>query len=480
MFCLLGLRTNMNLYYRGNWTTSVTVFQNVSKVQKSRIQMDLSEPISIDGLNIVTANVSFTNTSFVRFPKYKIQFYGLVDKNDSIYYLISVPYVTNTSDKTLISILNKSATMQGILDLNHPSRIYIELQNQVQDKLKSTTVVGLTFKMTIQQQVNSTFDLPNSMSGLIFLPKQSIPFNGKLFNVPAYVREGLIFGVLTAITLIINYYAWSSLKFKFETQGSLQLLSVHTYILHFSFDFSYGLLIFELAMTVWNFVALYCFLFIAMMVLYLSLHINQISRIWRSQNDEGLELATDDLKGIFFGFFTEISLTMSVASIAFSSINDYPVISVIYLYSFFIPQIIHSISAPSRKKHDEIFVILISLVRLFPLYYFTLYKNNLMEVYSPRIAVIATSYLFAQVIIILLQNRFGGNFFIPYPFKPKIFNYHSGKIEEDTECPICMSMISVKDQYMITPCKHCFHESCLSRWMEEEMVCPICRAVLPP
>merc|ERR1712146_561750 len=30
-----------------------------------------------------------------------------------------------------------------------------------------------------------------------------------------------------------------------------------------------------------------------------------------------------------------------------------------------------------------------------------------------------------------------------------------------------------------TPCNHLFHRECLMRWMDEKMICPLCRARLP-
>ena len=55
------------------------------------------------------------------------------------------------------------------------------------------------------------------------------------------------------------------------------------------------------------------------------------------------------------------------------------------------------------------------------------------------------------------------------------------------ECVICMSDIrmDIRDTtmllttYMMTPCKHKFHEICLTNWTKIKMECPTCRRVLP-
>jgi len=34
--------------------------------------------------------------------------------------------------------------------------------------------------------------------------------------------------------------------------------------------------------------------------------------------------------------------------------------------------------------------------------------------------------------------------------------------------------------YMVTPCRHVFHSTCLEGWMRFRLQCPICRENLPP
>jgi len=44
------------------------------------------------------------------------------------------------------------------------------------------------------------------------------------------------------------------------------------------------------------------------------------------------------------------------------------------------------------------------------------------------------------------------------------------------ECPICMETYSAEKTIVETPCKHLFHEECLTRWCEGSVQCPLCRA----
>eukprot|EP00804_Cyclotella_cryptica_P025963 CCRYP_002790-RA/>CCRYP_002790-RA protein AED:0.01 eAED:0.01 QI:255/1/1/1/0.66/0.5/4/203/1156 len=49
------------------------------------------------------------------------------------------------------------------------------------------------------------------------------------------------------------------------------------------------------------------------------------------------------------------------------------------------------------------------------------------------------------------------------------------------DCVICYNEIDVNDRsgYMLAPCLHIFHSTCLEQWMEVKMECPICRCNLP-
>ncbi|EAY09025.1 hypothetical protein TVAG_073910 [Trichomonas vaginalis G3] len=465
MFLLsfLFIAINENHYFRGNWSANLTILQNISRVQRSQFHIEIQDPKPFKNLYSVDAVAAFTNTTLIRFPKYRMNFYGLFDKENSMYFLAAFPYVKNISAEMIYDMVNKSSYFNTSRFLQNPKKIYTNLVHRYERNANTTPIVALSFTVTKNDLLNNTFDLPYFMDGVVILPNQSVAFTGKLFNVPFYIQEGMIFGVMTAIILVLNYLAWNSLRTNFESQSSLELLSAHTFILNFSFDFAYSLFIFEFSMSIWRFIFLYGFLFFVTVILFFAIQMVQISRIWRSQNPDTYEGTGNDFKSIFFGFFTEISFTMSAASIALSAIFQFPKVSIAYLYSFFIPQIVHSIFAPSRKKNDNLFVVLISIVRLSPIWYFCLYKNNLIEYYNPKIALYETLYVFVQALFVLLQNKFGPTFFLPSILKPKKFDYHAGELPPDTECPICMMKIKETDTWMMTPCNHCFHEECLAR-----------------
>ena len=111
--------------------------------------------------------------------------------------------------------------------------------------------------------------------------------------------------------------------------------------------------------------------------------------------------------------------------------------------------------------------------------------------------------IFFLLIVLLLQKIFGAYFFLPKCMIPNHYNYFknfsSFPIKNDENCPICFSKLMTNPddtseyeksnpkkeyllplKYMETPCKHRFHLNCLKIWMDQKLVCPCCRAPIPP
>lgn len=49
------------------------------------------------------------------------------------------------------------------------------------------------------------------------------------------------------------------------------------------------------------------------------------------------------------------------------------------------------------------------------------------------------------------------------------------KGESKTECTICLDEMKVGDEAVFLPCKHWFHDECVTLWLKEHNTCPICR-----
>jgi hypothetical protein len=101
----------------------------------------------------------------------------------------------------------------------------------------------------------------------------------------------------------------------------------------------------------------------------------------------------------------------------------------------------------------------------------------------------ASSYLF-QLVILFLQARLGGRFFVP---RCCLFYYQEDGYRligwentlSNSDCCICLSEFGINEEcstqgdIVQSPCRHYFHLDCLKTWMEVKHQCPACRRSLP-
>ncbi|XP_074590319.1 transmembrane E3 ubiquitin-protein ligase FLY1-like isoform X2 [Curcuma longa] len=156
------------------------------------------------------------------------------------------------------------------------------------------------------------------------------------------------------------------------------------------------------------------------------------------------------------------------------------------MYSFWIPQIITNVVRDTRKPLHPHYIIGMTLTRTaIPLYIFGC-PNNFLRIQIDRSWCIYFSlFMTLQALILLLQNYYGSRWFIPHQILPAKYNYHRKLVNHSNQavdCVICMTGIDLAQRlndYMVTPCDHCFHTGCLQRWMDIKMECPTCRRSLP-
>lgn len=212
------------------------------------------------------------------------------------------------------------------------------------------------------------------------------------------------------------------------------------------------------------------------------------------------------------------------------------ILSFTYL-SFWVPQIYRNIIRNCRKAVRWEFVLGQSLLRLAPFIYFYTVTDNILYVEPDKImALILAAWVWIQFWAMESQNILGPRFFVPSGWAPPAYDYHPILHENEQEsgtlpigfhpptsfgptfynfdaarripggrivhCAICMQDLEVpvvpadvdnaeakgglvstifsRRTYMVTPCRHIFHEVCLEEWMQYRLQCPICRENLPP
>lgn len=191
-------------------------------------------------------------------------------------------------------------------------------------------------------------------------------------------------------------------------------------------------------------------------------------------------------------------------------------------FSLWVPQIYRNIMRNCRKALNWEYVIGTSVLRAVPVLYWYLDDNNVLAAKTNSTsALLLTSWLWLQVMVLLSQQFLGPRVFVKESWCPPAYDYHpilyddlesggmpigelasasEGKDKDNKtrkvfDCAICMNEIDVpvisKDEnkgrswleqrnYMVTPCRHIFHTDCLEGWMNLRLVCPVCRETLPP
>ncbi|KAG1174625.1 hypothetical protein G6F70_004731 [Rhizopus microsporus] len=201
------------------------------------------------------------------------------------------------------------------------------------------------------------------------------------------------------------------------------------------------------------------------------------------------------LLGLFL-FYQSITRSAFIQNVILGTLG-------IFLYSFWVPQIVRNIWRGCRRPLSHTYILVMSITRLsIPLYFYGCPTNLIGHETSSWIWVIV-AYVGLQVVILFLQDAFGPRLVVPSRYLPDTYDYHpilTTNIDEETvqqeigqpkDCAICMLPVDIANHghsglnvlaranYMMTPCHHLFHTECLERWMRIKLECPVCRAYLP-
>lgn len=353
-----------------------------------------------------------------------------------------------------------------------------EVADAINKSLSNITasIPYLAFQFSFINGTNLTgpFDLPKSIKGEYLLDDANITLEGSMHDMAGYVVEGKCFAVLFGFGVVLSFCAWWSISKNYQSEGQFQQLSLVSFILHVGTDFGLALFMLELGLSLFHFIVVYIFLFIAQITIYFSMQIRILAFLWKSTINIDNE---EQMRNAFIRFFVKVTILVSISSISVSLSLSFPYVFLPYVFAYFIPQIYHTYKHPCRKNRDTTFVILITISRLIPLLYFSAYKRNIGEATSIPVAIIFSSLAIITALIVLYQN-----YVSPTLCKKDVEPQYDMNIAHaaGTECSICITEIEATDEAMTTPCGHSFHRECLQRWMDERLVCPMCRAPLPP
>ena len=215
-------------------------------------------------------------------------------------------------------------------------------------------------------------------------------------------------------------------------------------------------------------------------------------------------------------------------------VTDFYLILIVYTLSW-LSQIILSYCKNSRPPMPRLYIVWLSLSRLFFPIYIKGYKNNFFDLRPSYFKIgILVFIIFAEAIILILQKSLGARIIVPKKFRKQnqVFDYYKDRVNiekhvsQNPICVICLENLNVdvdenfnkikkkkkpktiinkimsilyldilnqkiknsikylegknpKKKYMITPCDHVFHTVCLEKWMKIKNECPYCKAEIP-
>jgi hypothetical protein len=215
--------------------------------------------------------------------------------------------------------------------------------------------------------------------------------------------------------------------------------------------------------------------------------------IWKARRPQGFNLGWNAVRRELTILYSRFYCTLLVGIMIAYNFWGYLTWLLVVAYSFWIPQIVYNAQKEVRNPLDYRYLVGISVARMVaPLYLYGCPNNFLIVLLpgatstKPGFCLMLSVWMFLQVAMLMLQDRFGPRFFIPARFLPQKYRYDRRVVspssnKEDMECVICINTVEISgNSYMVAPCEHVFHRECLEQWMEVKLECPTCRMELPP
>ena len=254
--------------------------------------------------------------------------------------------------------------------------------------------------------------------------------------------------------------------------------------------------------------------------------------VFRTRNDNNINQVIYRKRLLCLYVFFYVSLSLMVLNIR-ECLKNYYLILTIYIFSW-LSQILFSIITNTRPPMSRMYIICLSMSKLFLPIYLKAFDGNIFDLKPSYFKVyLIVIIIIAEIIVLLLQKSFGARTILPKKYRKRGFDYYKDKVNiemhvsKNPNCVICLESLMVevdenfntiqkkektkkscnkiihlcfldrvtrkikrwidnmegktrKKKYMITPCDHVFHTVCLEKWMRQKNECPYCKAVIPP
>jgi len=227
------------------------------------------------------------------------------------------------------------------------------------------------------------------------------------------------------------------------------------------------------------------------LVLFSVFEMRYILIIWKSRRPQEVAInrATFQRQQVYF--YSRMYLCVFALLFLLWKFSSFRKFFFFVVLSFWVPQIISNMVRETPDPFHNMCLLGMTASRLFtPLYiygcpdnFFNLIVETDVSIYDPTFCWLLVLWSIVQILVMLVQRRFGPRVLIPQRFLPAKYDYNR-KIPEplrNSDCAICMLPVNGVDiEHMLTPCNHIYHRDCLRQWLLHKMECPTCRAELPP
>jgi len=226
-------------------------------------------------------------------------------------------------------------------------------------------------------------------------------------------------------------------------------------------------------------------------ILFSLLEARYLLTIWRQRRHEAFNQGLDSVRRELSWLYSRFYGVLVVGLVVIYNYLDRLDTIILAFQCYWVPQIVNDAWQGSKSALTPAFYVWISVTRtLFVLYLWGcpsgIFSGDLYPPLpnAPSAANCSLAVLIqaSQLAVMILQQRLGPRWFIPWFCMPWAYNYHrQSRVEPGTDCVICMTEVDPEDgRRVTTPCNHSFHRLCLEQWMDIKMECPTCRTVLPP
>lgn len=254
--------------------------------------------------------------------------------------------------------------------------------------------------------------------------------------------------------------------------------------------------------------------------------------VFRTRNDNNINQVIYRKRLLCLYIFFYLSLSLMVLNIK-ECLRNFYLILLIYIFSW-LSQILFSIITNTRPPMSRMYIICLSLSKLYLPIYLKAFDGNIFDLKPSYLKVsLIVIIIIVEIIVLLLQKSFGARTILPKKYRRRGFDYYKDKVNiemhvsKNPNCVICLESLMVevdenfntiqkkektknscnkiirlcfldrvtrkikrwidnmegktrKKKYMITPCDHVFHTVCLEKWMRQKNECPYCKGVIPP